>query len=246
VLFRSDKYGGAEYLDGNDGLAAVVVKKDDAEKTFLERNIRFGVSTAAEEYMPDGRLLKGNKALPKQQVLVSKYEENVFINGHTTVWGSYFHKGAFQWGYADDHSLIKASYCTGINGRIANDEANEMRYGTGKAGSAALAQARGMLKARPATSQTSESGGKSVPVHLQLSKLYGEADPDAPLDNAKVAEALTKAKSDEATDHDRKRKYHSMEAEKDVTQEDMEAYRMVRQHTDDPMAKIDSANVLDY
>jgi hypothetical protein len=42
-----------------------------------------------------------------------------------------FHKGAWMWGYADDHSLLKQSYCTGETGRIA--------YGTGQAVS--LAQA---------------------------------------------------------------------------------------------------------
>jgi hypothetical protein len=35
------------------------------------------------------------------------------------------------------------------NGRRVNDEANEMKYGTGVAGSAALAQAREMLKIYP-------------------------------------------------------------------------------------------------
>ena len=34
---------------------------------------------------------------------------------------------------------MRASYCTGINGKIANDEVNEMKYDTGVAGSAALA-----------------------------------------------------------------------------------------------------------
>ena len=96
--------------------------------------------------------------------LKSKYEEDVFINGHTTVWGSYFHKGAFRWGYADDHSLMKKSYCTGENGRKANDEANEMRYGTGVAGSAALAQAREMLKSIPTEER---KGGVAPPRNVQ-------------------------------------------------------------------------------
>ena len=89
-------------------------------------------------------------AKPKQVPLKSKYEEDIHINGHTAVWGSYFHIGAFAWGYADDHSLIKNSYGTGLNGRKANDQALLFQYGTGVAGSAALAQARTMLKAMPA------------------------------------------------------------------------------------------------
>ena len=163
-----DKYGGQEYLDGSGGLAAAI-RHDDNSTTSNnnnnkksgqqkgpprkkeDRKLRFGVSAKSEEYGPDGRLLSGGRADQKKQraAIPSKYEEDVFTNGHSTVWGSYFHRGAFGWGYADDHSLLKNSYCTGENGRIANDEANELRYGTGKAGSAALAQARGLLQAIP-------------------------------------------------------------------------------------------------
>ena len=71
--------------------------------------------------------------------LQSKYEEDVHINGHTSVWGSYFHRGAFRWGYADDHSLMRNTYCTGAAGRAANDEANEL---AAKTVAAAEARAR--------------------------------------------------------------------------------------------------------
>jgi hypothetical protein len=45
--------------------------------------------------------------------------------------GYYFHKGAFRWGFADDHSLIRNSYYTGVTRRAANDEANALQYGDG-------------------------------------------------------------------------------------------------------------------
>ena len=232
-----DKYGGSEYLDGSDGLAAS--KKSTAEDA-AARKIRFGVSVQQKEYVSDGRVKSGTEKV-QRQAIPSKYEEDIYINGHTTVWGSYFHKGAFQWGYADDHSLMKQSYCTGENGRMANDEANEMRYGTGQAGSAALAQARGMLKAMPKESQ---SGGSSTQP-TSRSKLYGEADVKANLDNDKVKEALKKLDKDETGD-DRKRKYHSMNVEMEMTEEEMEAYRLKKERSSDPMSKIDSDKVLDY
>ena len=250
-----DKYGGSEYLDGSSGLADAV--DDDSDKKMAatagnqkeiaakERKIRFGVSTTAEEYSRDGRLLKGGPDSKVQRMaLKSKYEEDVFINGHTTVWGSYFHVGAFQWGYADDHSLIRSSYCTGENGRIANDESNTMRFGTGVAGSAALAQARVMLKAMP-SSETSSKQSKLA--HSNKSKLYGEADPSTgeDLDESKVQAALEKMKKKEESS-DRKRKYNSVHADVDVTEEDMEAYRLQKERSDDPMAKISSEKVLDY
>ena len=248
-----DKYGGEEYLDGSGGLANAVEdvkrkKESNANITAVDdRKIRFGVSTIQEEYSRDGRMLKG-PAKPKLVALKSKYQEDVFINGHTAVWGSYFHMGAFTWGYADDHSLIRNSYGTGDNGRKANDESNSMRYGTGVAGSAALAQARGMLKAMP----TSKKGDnqKKFEAPSSRSRLYGEADQKADIDAEKLKKALEKEqKASLQNNHDlndRKRKYNSMNAEVDVTEEEMEAYRLRKERSDDPMAKLGSGELLDY
>ncbi len=237
-----DKYGGQEYLDGSGGLAgALEEKKTSAAQasTAEERKIRFGVSTKAEEYSRDGRLVGATKQ--KMVAQKSKYEEDIFANGHTTVWGSFFHMGAWSWGYDDDHSLIKSSYCTGLVGRKANDEANEMRYGTGLAGSAALAQARGMLKA----SSKATSGSLQVEPPSARSKLYGEADPNAQLDENKVKAALKKLDKQQSESKN-KRKYNSMNAETEVTQEEMEAYRMRKDVRSDPMAKLSSDEILEY
>lgn len=57
----------------------------------------------------------------------SKYAEDVFINNHTSVWGSWWHN--FKWGYACCHSVIKNSYCTGEEGRQAWEEAERQRTG---------------------------------------------------------------------------------------------------------------------
>lgn len=242
-----DKYGGSEYLDGAGGLAGD--SNNDHTETrnnsiaAAERKARFGVSVAAEEYTRDGRLIQGGVAA-KRVALKSKYEEDVFINSHTTVWGSYFHRGAFHWGYADDHALIKNSYCTGANGRKANDEANELRYGTGVAGSAALAQAREMLKVIPTGERTSTLTSSEP---MNRSKHYGEADQKVILDKTKVEEALKNADR-EALQHgsERKRKFNSTNAEVNVTEEEMEAYRMRKGRGDDPMTKLSSEEVLDY
>lgn len=48
-------------------------------------------------------------SLPK-----SKYEEDIFINNHTTVWGSWWKD--HQWGYKCCKQTIKNSYCTGLAG----------------------------------------------------------------------------------------------------------------------------------
>ncbi len=257
-----DRYGGAEYLDGGDGLGT---GNDDengdedkkaraAAAAAEERKVRFGASIAQEEYTRDGRLVRPGEggaaaASRKMANLKSKYEEDVYINGHTTVWGSYFHKGAFAWGYADDHSLMKNAYCTGAAGRAANDEANEMRYGTGAAGSAAMAQAREMLKAVPAAERTAAAAAAAA-AKPSGSKMYGEANQHADLDKAKVRAALRKAAEEDANNggDDKKRKYNSISADGiDVTEEEMEAFRLRKERSDDPMAKLaNSDELLEY
>eukprot|EP00529_Nitzschia_sp_RCC80_P015538 CAMPEP_0113441706 /NCGR_PEP_ID=MMETSP0014_2-20120614/1222_1 /TAXON_ID=2857 /ORGANISM="Nitzschia sp." /LENGTH=694 /DNA_ID=CAMNT_0000332561 /DNA_START=23 /DNA_END=2107 /DNA_ORIENTATION=- /assembly_acc=CAM_ASM_000159 len=261
-----DKYGGGEYLDGSGGLADALdadatagngnMDYSKGSKAVQERKIRFGVSTVAEEYTQDGRRVKGQSTV-KRVPQKSKYEEDVLVNGHTSVWGSYFHIGAFTWGYADDHSLMKSSYCTGAAGRVANDEANEMRYGTGVAGSAALAQARGMLKALPSGGNSSSTNSKIDP-HLTRSRLYGEADQKVEVDQKDLKAALEKydqgdgnnkrstSSSGNTDNDDRKRKYNSMAAEVDVTDAEMEAYRLRKERSSDPMNKIGSDEILDY
>ena len=37
----------------------------------------------------------------------SKYEEDVHAHNHTAIWGSFFDKGSFRWGYADDLATIR-------------------------------------------------------------------------------------------------------------------------------------------
>jgi len=202
-------------------------------ETVKERQVRFGVQVEEKTYSRDGRIKRDDgKPAPMPK---SKFEEDVYVNGHTTVWGSYFHKGAFKWGYADDHSLLRSSYYTGMNGRKANDEANAMRHGTGASGSAQVEQARAMLKAKAKNGD----GGGAKKVRTKQSDLYGDAPSGAALDEKKLREAIKKQKDfekngggNEAEKDDRKRKYNSM-ASVDVTAEEMEAYRMNKKREED-------------
>lgn len=233
-----DRYGGEEYLD--------------AEKTIdpEERATRFGVSHTEQEYGRDGRLASAAGSKQKKRAPIPcKYEENVHINGHSAVWGSYFHKGAFKWGYADDHSLIRSSYGTGMNGRIANDESNELTYGSGAAGSAMLASARKMLEVIPKARATNANNDKYKP--NAQSKLYGEAtDQHKEFDKEKLKAAMKRQEEEEAAAErnmsKNKRKYNSLSADVDVTEEDMEAYRMRKERgANDPMANLGD-ELLDY
>lgn len=53
-------------------------------------------------------------------VAKSKYEEDVFVNGHTSVWGSFYHDH-YGWGYKCCLSFEKDSLCLGEQGRIQNN-----------------------------------------------------------------------------------------------------------------------------
>ncbi|KAJ1675014.1 mRNA splicing protein [Spiromyces aspiralis] len=58
------------------------------------------------EYSRTGKVIKGQeRAVPK-----SKYEEDVYHNNHTSVWGSWWHDG--RWGYKCCHQQLKNAYCT--------------------------------------------------------------------------------------------------------------------------------------
>lgn len=88
------KYGGEEYLQR-------------APKELLA-----GQTEEYVEYSRTGQVIKGKERVKNR----SKYAEDVLINNHTTVWGSYYDVSTGQWGYGCCHSTIHASYCAGEAG----------------------------------------------------------------------------------------------------------------------------------
>lgn len=52
--------------------------------------------------------------LQELSVPKSKYEEDVYINNHTSVWGSWWKD--HQWGYRCCQQTVKNSYCSGVAG----------------------------------------------------------------------------------------------------------------------------------
>ncbi|KAF2198957.1 hypothetical protein GQ43DRAFT_442902 [Delitschia confertaspora ATCC 74209] len=98
-----EKYGGQDHL------------KDDAiKKLAIVENERY------VEYDERG----GIKGAPKIKAK-SKYPEDIFINNHKSVWGSWWCN--FKWGYACCHSTVKNSYCTGEEGKKAFEQAERLR-----------------------------------------------------------------------------------------------------------------------
>ncbi|KAJ8661785.1 hypothetical protein O0I10_002593 [Lichtheimia ornata] len=75
------------------------------------------------EYSRTGRIIKGQERAKAR----SKYEEDVFIQNHTSVWGSYWADG--KWGYKCCRSFVYNSYCTGVAGVEAQKAAEQFARG---------------------------------------------------------------------------------------------------------------------
>lgn len=100
-----------------------LMDKYGEQKQFNDEKLRKAAITESERYVEyDER--GGIKGAPKVKVK-SKYPEDVLINNHTSVWGSWWSN--FQWGYACCHSTTKNSYCTGEAGKVAFEQADRLR-----------------------------------------------------------------------------------------------------------------------
>jgi pre-mRNA-processing factor SLU7 len=103
------RYGGREHLENPD------------------KYLLGSQSESFVVYAPDGSVVRGKK--DKMAIPRSKYEEDVLINNHTSVWGSFWENG--QWGYACCQSSIKNSYCVGAAGiQIKEQMMEEMKSRT--------------------------------------------------------------------------------------------------------------------
>ncbi|GAO19651.1 uncharacterized protein UV8b_04127 [Ustilaginoidea virens] len=101
-----EKYGG----DGQQAVPAAL------------RSMMITESEKFVEYDESG-LIKG----APRKAAKSKYAEDVLINNHTSVWGSWWSN--FKWGYACCHSFVKNSYCTGEAGKVAWEAAERQKAG---------------------------------------------------------------------------------------------------------------------
>ena len=125
------------------------------------------------------------KGAPKVEAR-SKYPEDVLVNNHTSVWGSWW--SDFRWGYSCCHSTIKNSYCTGEEGKQAFEEANQRRIG-GELGDSSS-------KALNESSDTfTDPGEESKPVHSNLPEVPGASAKKRDLNEMKggVSEAELEA-----------------------------------------------------
>uniref|UniRef100_A0A8C4SUK6 Pre-mRNA-splicing factor SLU7 n=1 Tax=Erpetoichthys calabaricus TaxID=27687 RepID=A0A8C4SUK6_ERPCA len=157
------------------------------------------------EYSRHGAVIKGQE----KAVVQSKYEEDVLVNNHTCIWGSYWKDG--RWGYKCCHSFIKMSYCTGEAGRQNMVSIHQEKLKEKK-------------KKKKQKNCDSDSDNEEAKNKEKLRKALNAED-------ARLKQVEELMQVDE-----RKRPYNSLYEVREPTEEEMEAFRMKRQRPDDPMA----------
>jgi pre-mRNA-processing factor SLU7 len=197
------KYGGEEYLDA-------------APQELLQ-----GQTENYIEYSRTGQVIKGKEKAKAK----SKYPEDVFINNHTAIWGSWYDPSSDTWGFACCHSIVHLSYCAGEAGKSAVEASTP----------------QSLLNTTASSSRSAEASERNERIQQNFSKSR-VGDGDVQLDQDKLAQALKeeKKRKDRHEDWDDipgKKKAKTLEnSSHDVTEEELEAYRMTRRMTDDPMA----------
>ncbi|KAJ1440972.1 Pre-mRNA splicing Prp18-interacting factor [Sesbania bispinosa] len=180
-----------------------------ADEDKLPRELLLGQSERQVEYDRAGRIIKGQEAaLPR-----SKYED-VYINSHTTVWGSWWKD--HQWGFKCCKQTIRNSYCTGAAGIEAAEAASDL------------------MRANLARKETAEEDPQ--PAEEKRLATWGTDVPnDLVLDEKLLADALKKEDQRKREEKDERKRKYNVRWNDEVTAEDMEAYRMKKVHHDDPM-----------
>jgi pre-mRNA-processing factor SLU7 len=180
---------------------------------------------AYAEYDVTGRVLRGQDVK-----VLSRYEEDVMVGNHTSVWGSWYDLERGIWGYACCHNTTKHSYCSGEDGKAAALK------------SKALLEANMQRDAleSDARRDEAEDAARSKPIPQGVwgtDALKHDLDADK-LKKAIQAVQMNKYSSADTLD-ERKRGYNSMGGEAlDVTEEQMEAWRLQRSRADDPLTNM--------
>lgn len=206
------KYGGEEYLE-------------KAPKELLQ-----GQTEEYVEYSRSGQVIKGRERVKAK----SKYAEDVYINNHTSVWGSWYDLSSGQWGYACCHSTMHVSYCAGraaIEAAQASSaqsllQTSSTRVVTPPPTKSLVEQHQERLEAE-GPSRSRQNAENKLGVGKQT---LGEGD--LSLDEARLAEAMREEKKrkeriDDDDDRGRRKKYNSSLASGkgmesvEVTEEDL-------------------------
>ncbi|XP_068157234.1 LOW QUALITY PROTEIN: pre-mRNA-splicing factor Slu7 [Drosophila tropicalis] len=201
------------------------------------------------EYSRSGKIIKGVEK-PKAR---SIYEEDVYINNHTTVWGSFWNAG--RWGYKCCKSFIKNSYCVGMQEPEGFSEQTSSAAATAAAPSTTTttttdvhleaqseeAEQAPLSENDSAPSSDSSSEEEEVQKPSKKSKKKSkkrEKKKKAKEQRKKKSKNKDKEKEKQMPDEevdDRKRPYNSMYDIKAPTEDEIEEWKKKRPRAEDPM-----------
>ncbi|KIK67212.1 hypothetical protein GYMLUDRAFT_238533 [Collybiopsis luxurians FD-317 M1] len=197
------KYGGEEYLHA------------------APKELRQGQTENYVEYSRTGQVIKGHERAKAR----SKYPEDVLVNNHTAIWGSWYDTSTGSWGYKCCHSIIHLSYCSGEAGIAATEASTAQNL---------------LASSEPSSTETLKTL-EITPAKVEQNyskKRMGEGD--VTLDKERLAQALRdekkRGRANEEEDRFGKRQKGSSGGSHEVTEEELEAYRMRRRIAEDPMA----------
>eukprot|EP00501_MAST-03F_sp_TOSAG23-6_P002003 GSMAST32.ASY1.ANO1.2088.1 assembled CDS len=184
------------------------IKTSRSEKIlekYGDQSLLLGQTEHQLQYNSEGRII--GQTTSTETIRRTKYEEDVLINNHKSVWGSWFDLETQEWGYRCCQQCVEKSYCTGEAG----------------------------IRAKMASKTVSTSSEVSnKPVNNEKT-LYGESE-DIKLDQDKMKIALEKEKNFQRNGvaSERSRKYNSFNGNSSqMDAETMEAYRMLKPRKDD-------------
>jgi hypothetical protein len=180
------------------------------------------------EYSRTGHILKGQEKAKVQ----SKYEEDVYINNHTSVWGSWFDRDNGKWGFACCHSILSGSYCTGEAGKSATASSSAARLLESAPGPSGSPQRDALNKPEPDQSSSSDSRLVEIASSSKLKEKSRDpmnlakrvdANEDVDIDRDRLRRAIAEEKKRKKMDDD-----DAWQATKkgktDITQEELGAY----------------------
>ncbi|KAI8421454.1 hypothetical protein MSG28_009510 [Choristoneura fumiferana] len=230
-----EKYGGEEHLK------------------VPPRELLLAQTEVFTQYNRDGTIANG----PEKQLAKSKYEEDVLINNHTSVWGSFWRDG--QWGFKCCHSFIKMSYCVGEAGKsVVLEVRDDPKASTSaelkespkkekdkkeKADSSSSDSSSSSSESEPDIRSKTEKTSKKKKKKSKKKRKKEKKEKKSKKDEDKLKKALEmEERQQKHASHllsmdERKRPYNSMYEAKEPTEEEMEAYRMKRQREEDPMSQ---------
>ncbi|OAD59876.1 Pre-mRNA-splicing factor SLU7 [Eufriesea mexicana] len=227
-----NRYGGEEHLDT------------------LPPSLLLAQTEQYVEYSRYGKIIKGQD----RQVIRSKYEEDVYPNNHTSVWGSYWQAG--KWGYKCCHSFIKNSYCTGNAGKKVTEavtiETKRVINEEEKCDEEKTNLSDEISVSNNSSSDEEEKMSKTIKFKTSKKREKRHKQKEQRKNKKKIAKLQEQDKLQQALQkeeerqkeaerllqmNERKRPYNSMYEIKEPTVDEIEAFQMKRKREDDPMAE---------